>query len=92
VSHYTKWYGPRAKAAGSRPATWKISDLAEKLGTEFTVFVSFGHVNGMEGFGRETGKVEGNHLVVRSSDGAGHVVIRRPLDSKIRILVKQPVQ
>jgi hypothetical protein len=88
MSKYTKWYGPKARVQGYRPAKWLVSDLVKELGTEFTVFTSFGHVNDMEGFGRETGKVEGDHFVVRANDGTGHVVIRHPMDRVLRILVK----
>jgi hypothetical protein len=88
MSKYTRWYGPKAKAQGLRPQKWIVSDLIEKLGERFTVFVSFGHVNGIEGFGRETGKVEDDHFVVRTNDGTGHVITRYRLDSSIRILVK----
>lgn len=86
MSKFTKWYGPKAKAAGFRPQVWTIGDLAKTLGSEFTVFTSFGHVNGVEGFGREAMRLDGEYMNVVTEDG--HVVIRRPMDRKVRILVK----
>ena len=86
MSSYTIWHGPKSVAKGRRVTTWTGTQLVESLGNEFTVFESFGHVNGVEGFSKEAMTLDGDHLNVHASDGS--LVIRHPLSRKHRILVK----
>lgn len=70
---------------GFRPARITAGNLAKSLGPEFTVWTSFGHVNGVEMFGKDAMVLDGEHVNVIA---AGRVIIKHPLDRKLRILVK----
>ena len=92
MSKYTKWYGPKAKAAGIRATEWTVRELAELLGDDFTVFVSFGHcTNGLEGFGRDRMVRQGDMMAVMGrfeGDREDRVILRHPMDRKLRILTR----
>ncbi len=73
-----------------RADTFTAAELAEMLGGEgepFVVWVSFGHVNGQERFGRDRfiADAEGN-LHLYSSDG--HRVLVHGAERPLRILTK----
>jgi hypothetical protein len=76
---------------GYRATTWTAGELAEAMGPDLTVFVSFGHVGGVERFGREHMVRNGDHMDVvvdNPRDGAGRIAIKHPMSRELRILVK----
>lgn len=88
---FTRSLGPKARARGLRGSEWTAADLAELIpaGGAAVVYISFGHVRGVEGFGRQTLVLDGDRVSV--IDRAGNVSISYPLAAlsrSYRMLVK----
>ena len=68
---WTIHHGPKSRAAGRRGETWTADEVAELIpeGGMVALYVSFGHVNGLECFGLDPFMREGDSLVRIGSDG-----------------------
>ena len=66
-----RWHGPKSKAAGRYGATWTADQVADLIpeGGAVTLFVSFGHVHGREGFGRRVMVRDGGSIAVLGPEG-----------------------
>ena len=66
-----RWHGPKSKAAGRYGATWTADQVADLIpeGGAVTLYVSFGHVNGREGFGRRVMVRDGGSIAALGPEG-----------------------
>ena len=66
-----RWHGPKSKAAGRCGATWTADQVADLIpeGGAVTLYVSFGHVHGREGFGRCVIVRNGGSITVLGPEG-----------------------
>ena len=66
-----RWHGPKSKAAGRYGATWTADQVADLIpeGGAVTLYVSFGHVHGREGFGRRVMVRNGDSIAALGPEG-----------------------
>ena len=86
----TRWLGPKARATGLRGETWTAEEVADLIPADgaVTLYASFGHVNGREGFGREVIVRDGDRLTVLRPGGSGAIAYPLGQGRTLRLLVK----
>ena len=85
----TRWHGPKSRAAGRRGETWTADEVAGLIpeGGAVALYVSFGHVNGREGFGREVLVRDGDRVTVLRPGGTGLLAYPLGQGRTLRLLV-----
>src|ERR1700722_11000231 len=72
--------GTAARSKGYRVTTWTVGELVAMLGSDFTVYPSAGHVQGIEQFFLDRMFVDGSHVSVVAD---ARTIIRHTLNRKV---------